>query len=99
VTYTPGPWKWWTSNSWRRLSQDVLRGAKDGGVLCPTLASDGHPDLSVTREDMALIAAAPDLFEALTALYEHNVNPSDHQQWPVVLKRAQDAIRKAGGKA
>lgn len=59
---TPGPWKWWTSNSFRRLSS----ANKDGGVICPTVQlCDGHPDLIVSKEDMALIAAAPELLEAL----------------------------------
>jgi hypothetical protein len=61
--HTPGPWKWWTSNSWRRLTSHAGgRSGQDGGVLCPTTqASDGHPDIIATEDDMALIAAAPDL--------------------------------------
>jgi hypothetical protein len=53
---TPGRWRWWTSNSWRRLTAD---GGQEGGVLCPYVSrSDGHPDISVTDEDMAHIEAA-----------------------------------------
>lgn len=56
---TPGPWEWWTSNSWRRLVH------QDGGtqlpVVMPMIARDGHPDLVVNQANMALIAAAPDL--------------------------------------
>ncbi len=63
--HTPGPWKWWTSNSWRRLSSDAGRTNRDGGVICPiTQRSDGHPDVLVSEEDMGLIGAAPDLLEA-----------------------------------
>ena len=59
---TPPPWKWWDSNSFRRLSS----ANKDGGVICPTVQrSDGHPDLIVSKEDMALIESAPELLEAL----------------------------------
>lgn len=59
---TPPPWKWWTSNSFKRLSS----ADKDGGVICPTVQrSDGHPDLIVSKEDMALIEVAPDLLEVL----------------------------------
>jgi hypothetical protein len=61
--HTPGPWKWWTSCSWRRLSQDLPR-AKDGGVLCPYVCRDGHPDVQVSDADARLIASAPDLLEA-----------------------------------
>ena len=50
---TPGPWEWWTSNSWRRLSGP---NGKDGGVLCPdNHPVDRHPDLRVSQEDMWLI--------------------------------------------
>lgn len=65
--WTPGKWVWWTSNSWRRLrSEDGRMTTRD--VLTPCVSrSDGHPDLIVSEEDMALIAAAPDLYEALEA--------------------------------
>lgn len=48
---TPGEWKWWTSNSWRRLYRDEpgIRSI----VLEPFVARDGHPDLTVSQEDMA----------------------------------------------
>lgn len=72
VQPTPGPWEWWTSCSWKRLTSKDSKGAwmKQGNVLCPTVASDGHPDLVVSEADMALIAAAPDLLEALKAAKE-----------------------------
>lgn len=57
---TPGPWEWWTSNSWRRLRSNPSNG-RDVGVCVPFVASDGHADLEVSSADMALIAAAPDL--------------------------------------
>lgn len=64
--WTPGPWRWWTSNSWRRLSSDHPEHRREGCVLCPIVQrSDGHPDIIVTDGDMALIAAAPELYEAL----------------------------------
>lgn len=61
--HTPGPWKWWTSNSWRRLKRDD-RGITQN-VLEPYVCRDGHPDLSISDADMRLIAAAPELFAAL----------------------------------
>lgn len=60
---TPGPWEWWTSNSFLRLSSKAT--GKDGGVIDSYRMSDGHTSLSVKYEDMALIAAAPELLEAL----------------------------------
>lgn len=69
--FTPGPWEWWTSNSWRRLTAHNKPGrqyVQEGDVLCPTVARDGHPDLIVTEANMALIAASPDLYEAVRKL-------------------------------
>jgi hypothetical protein len=65
---TPGPWRWWTSNSWRRLSSDPS--GKDGDVLCPDKHPiDGHPDCCIKQEDMAHIAAAnPETVLALVEL-------------------------------
>lgn len=66
--FTPGPWEWWTSNSWRRLFQHhTLRDPKR--VLEPWKHQvDGHLDCIVSEADMALIAAAPDLYSALAEL-------------------------------
>jgi hypothetical protein len=49
--HTPGPWTWWTSNSWRRLKWD-FRG-KTINVLEPTVCRDGQPDCIVSQGDMA----------------------------------------------
>lgn len=69
--FTPGPWQWWTSNSWKRLTAHNKRGGdyeREGNVLCPfTSRSDGHPDCDVSNADMHLISAAPELYEALKA--------------------------------
>lgn len=70
---TPGPWRWWTSNSFRRLSSDA--DMKDGGVLCAVVQhSDGHPDVFCSEADRAFIAAArtavPALIEELRRLRE-----------------------------
>lgn len=65
VKHTPGPWKWWTSCSWRRLMGDVYE--KERHVLQPTNHPiDHHPDIIVTDADMRLIEAAPELLEACT---------------------------------
>jgi hypothetical protein len=63
-------WKWWTSNSWRRLTAHDSAGRykQEGDVLCPVRsASDGHPDLSISPENMAAIEALPELYTALFA--------------------------------
>jgi hypothetical protein len=70
--HTPGPWRWWTSNSWRRLTSEATDGInrQDGGVLCPVVQNDGHPDVLFSNggpdgPDARLIAAAPELLAAL----------------------------------
>jgi hypothetical protein len=65
--WTPGPWEWWTSCSWKRLRSN-LGGGKAVSVLEPYVCEDGHPDVSINNRDMALIAAAPLLAEALTEI-------------------------------
>lgn len=67
VKHTPGPWEWWTSCSWKRLTSKDASGKwmREGNVLRPSIASDGHPVLDVSEDDMALIAAAPDLLTML----------------------------------
>lgn len=64
--HTPGPWKWWTSNSWKRLRADEGRGVTRS-VLEPYTCRDGHADCVITEDDMNLIAAAPDLLDSAKA--------------------------------
>ena len=97
--HTPGPWEWWTSNSFLRLSS---QGGKDGGVIDSYRMSDGHTSLSVKHADMALIAAAPDLLEALQRLkteiilsdVDMDYIESHFRPW---LDKARAAISKATG--
>lgn len=56
TAHTPGPWEWWTSNSWRRLRHSD-RGVSTN-VILPIVCPDGHPDLEVTADDAALIERA-----------------------------------------
>lgn len=50
----PGDWQLHTSNSWRRIGTPHA----DGSVLCPTVARDGHPDLTSTQGTLEYIVAA-----------------------------------------
>lgn len=94
MKYTPGPWKWWTSNSFLRLSSQAT--GKDGGVIDSYVMRDGHPSLRVSKEDMALIAAAPDLLEALQDLL---IRVADDEEYGPehAITRARAAISKALG--
>ena len=53
---TPGPWRWWTSNSFRRLSSDIT--GKDGDVLHGFVHRDGQGDVAISAVNAAFIAAA-----------------------------------------
>ena len=49
----PLPWRWWTSNSMRRLSSDPT--GKDGDVAHAFVAADGVPDIAIHEADMMAI--------------------------------------------
>ena len=62
---TPLPWRWWTSNSMRRLSSDPT--GKDGDVAHAFRASDGVPDIAIREADMAAIETAVNALGAYIA--------------------------------
>lgn len=72
MEHTPGPWQWWTSNSFLRLSSQAT--GKDGDVIDSFKMSDGATSLSVKVADMHLIAAAPDLLNELQRLRDYVIN-------------------------
>lgn len=49
-----GRWEVWTSNSFRRITARGLDGRTgvDGGVLHGNTQRDGHPDLSMTADEL-----------------------------------------------
>lgn len=95
MNYTPGPWQWWTSNSFLRLSSQAT--GKDGDVIDSFKMSDGATSLSVKVDDMHLIAAAPDLLEALQAMLNKAYKQNWNDQYPDEVSKAQAAISKALG--
>jgi hypothetical protein len=66
--FTPGPWRWWTSNSVRRLSSDVT--GKAGDVVYAYALRDGGADIQIKPEDAALIVEAPILYRELAELVQ-----------------------------
>ena len=96
MTHTPGPWSWWTSNSWKRLRRDDHGIAQT--VLEPYVSLDGYPDCTVSPADMALISAAPDLLAALRNAEEviaNLIGMYGDGGAGLVLAEARAAIRKA----
>lgn len=111
---TEGPWKWWTSNSWRRL-----RGGErdEHHVAEPCIQRpDNHPDILISQADQDFIAAsrslAPALARDVIAMAEalekiSHLDPQDISrdqfvaQGPMLLfKMARDIARAAlSGKA
>lgn len=76
--FTPGPWSIWTSNSYRRIGSDAV----GREVLSPITQRDGHPDLLFPNGDFEgpdakLIAAAPDLYEALRLFADDEMHAND----------------------
>ena len=90
MTHTPGPWKY--------VPHDTLNG---GTIIAPSQSADGLSEIVVyglcnpNLADMSLIAAAPELLEALkgaleTAIFESHPKRPWHQA-------ATEAIHKATG--
>ena len=71
--HTPGPWKLWTGCSWRRFGSEAT-----GTEVCvPTVATDGHPDMSFPNggqdgPDARLLTAAPDMLVEIIRLRAEN---------------------------
>ena len=67
---TPLPWRWWTSNSLRRLSSDKT--GKDGDVGHAIITHDRLPDIVISEDDQAYSEAAcnalPALLDAIDAV-------------------------------
>jgi len=63
---TARPWRWWTSNSFLRLSSDATR--KDGDVLHGTVHPiDKHPDVVCSEADREFLVGACNSAEGLAA--------------------------------
>ena len=89
---TPGPWKWWTSCSFRRLTQE-RRGAKEGGVMYAFRCSDGVSDIQISEADMAFTEASrtdvPALADAVLALVER---VKELERGPVMPEKPSDEV-------
>jgi hypothetical protein len=106
---TKGPWRWWTSNSFRRLSSDPS--GKDGDVMYACVQSDGHPDIAVPNphdmegiellrnEGDALVAEIERLRAALEGVLEVcRDRKAFVMMGPMAFSRAEQIALKALGK-
>lgn len=92
TTFTPGPWNW-----------DGNELVADGGflVLGAGIAKNGASYISVKDEDKPIIAAAPEMYEALTECLAHFdkwFDAANDDQCHVV-GRVKAALAKARGEA
>jgi hypothetical protein len=97
--HTPGPWRWWTSNSYSRLSSDAT--GKDGDVMrCYVSRHDGVGTIEVGEADAVLIEAAPDLLafaEGIVRGYDHDEDAHHHNNGACRVCNAERVIAKATG--
>jgi hypothetical protein len=67
--HTPGPWHAVDNKQfWEIRTSDWERSGEQIGDACASCFIDGHKDNPVAEANAHLMAAAPDLFAALTAL-------------------------------
>ncbi|MDX9747441.1 MAG: hypothetical protein RBT57_02970 [Paludibacter sp.] len=93
TTHTPGPWK--TNYSERYPEYDFVTG-KNGEIICQFF-SKSEEDYSNKEANAKLIAAAPELLEALREL--HDLLEENLPTWYLGLHhiKANIAIKKATG--
>ena len=99
--HTPGPWEWNGPNQlWggERATEEVLTAKDDGEPYgMHSALIEHHWDGGVAKANARLIAAAPELLEALRALIDMDVA---YQRGPAVqeaVEAARAAIAKATG--
>ena len=106
--HTPGPWTCQKSPAPHDGQHDFAIHAAKAKVLAEAFGRDCHGNIINAEANAKLIAAAPELLEAL----EHLVDQSDKQNWAIRLggslhpfdvkgavQKARAAIAKAEGRA
>ena len=95
--HTPGPWSMeYDDGVW------ISGPDKNANVLCDIIGriDDREAGTQITDEDLAnarLIAAAPDLLEALRDLFQAEIEQADHILLELAIEKARTAITKAAG--
>lgn len=85
--HTPGPWEW---------SGDYLYGPDYQEVIGDCFFA-GEQSLSCSNADRRLIAAAPDLLQALQYVNDYWDAPFDHAAKRAIPEKARAALAKATG--
>lgn len=98
ASHTPGPWKVVREEDPRGSDDLVIFGA-DGSRITTMEFSLAEPEADRAQLDAALIAAAPDLLEALIDLYSctEKMEGVADDHWYTTLEKAKAALAKAGG--
>ena len=99
--HTPGPWKWYGPNllcGGERQSENILNSADDGKPYgMHSALIEHHWDGDVAKANARLIAAAPELLEALRDLVDAMTGRLDGET--IALHNALIVLAKAEGKA
>ena len=98
IKHTPGPWDW-VGRDLESNSPTHCEAVIQTGVDCGSYCYGGMPVLQISDADKRLIAASPDLLEALQDLIGWVPSSSHwHTDAPMkTLERARAAIAKATG--
>lgn len=94
MKHTPGPWKLFNSADGKCI---ILKGGAEGELECEIDTDDCCRDTALMNA--RLIAAAPDLLEALIELSECDFNERNCASFAVANKRIQAVAMKAIKKA
>lgn len=89
--HTPGPWRWTDDGNGNKYGRNRLEPCVVSGTV------EGMID--VDDDDAALIAASPELLEALKLLYAHLFGPKPSQSLSEIDDLCRAAIAKAEGRA
>lgn len=96
MKHTQGKWTWYNGCSWWRLGTEEGQGAKETLIICPTIDTDGHPNLICNQWNRNLIASAPELLEACKIMRIAKI--TDNKLSEQFLAMLDKAISKAEGR-
>lgn len=94
--YTPGAWVWHPSNS--KEGGFTIRAESGGFAPLAVVRGDKRSTLAAAQANACLIAAAPDMIEALYLLLSHCHHDETSEDAALAVRRARFAIEIAEGK-